>query len=60
MEIVVQRDGTVGDVRVLRSLGAGLEQRAIAAVKQWKFSPARRRGQAVDVVVEVAVGFTLR
>jgi len=60
MEIVVQRDGTVGDVRVLRSLGAGLEQRAIAAVNQWKFSPARRRGQAVDVVVEVAVGFTLR
>ena len=60
LEIVVRRDGSVGDVRVLRSLGSGLEQRAIAAVRQWKFSPARRRGSAVDVVVEVAVGFTLR
>lgn len=60
LEIVVRRDGTVGDVRVLRSLGSGLEQRAIAAVRQWKFSPARRLGSAVDVMVEVAVGFTLR
>ncbi len=60
MEIVVRRDGSVGDVRVLRSLGAGLDQRAIAAVKQWRFTPARRLGSAVDVLVEVAVGFTLR
>ncbi|MCC7186472.1 MAG: energy transducer TonB [Acidobacteria bacterium] len=60
MEIVVRRDGSVGDVRVLQTLGSGLEQRAIAAVRQWKFSPARRMGSAVDVMVEVAVGFTLR
>jgi len=60
MEIVVRRDGSVGEVRVLRALGAGLEQRAIAAVKQWRFSPARRKGVAVDVLVEVAVGFALR
>jgi protein TonB len=60
MEIVVRRNGSVGDVRVTRALGAGLDQRAIAAVKQWRFSPARRNGVAVDVLVEVAVGFTLR
>jgi TonB family protein len=60
MEIVVRRDGSVGDVKVIRALGAGLDQRAIAAVKQWRFSPARRQGVAVDVLVEVAVGFTLR
>lgn len=60
MEIVVRRDGSVGDVRLLRTLGAGLDQRAIAAVKQWQFSPARRQGTNVDVLVEVAVGFALR
>lgn len=60
MEIVVRRDGSVGDVRVLRTLGAGLDQRAVAAVRQWRFSPARRQGSAVDVLVEVAVGFALR
>jgi len=60
LEIVVRRDGTVGGVRVLHALGSGLDQRAIAAVRQWRFSPARRLGSAVDVLVEVAVGFSLR
>ena len=60
LEIVVRRDGSVGDVSVLRGLGAGLDQRAIAAVRQWRFDPARLRGTPVDVIVEVAVEFTLR
>ena len=60
LEIVVRRDGTVGDVTVLQGLGSGLDQRAIAAVKQWRFDPARRRGTPVDVIVEVAVEFHLR
>jgi TonB family protein len=60
LEIVVRRDGSVGDVTVLQGRGAGLDQRAVAAVRQWRFSPARRRGEAVDVIVEVAVEFTLR
>lgn len=60
LEIVVRSDGTVGDVRVLQGLGGGLESRAVSAVRQWKFAPAMRRGQPVDVLVEVAVEFTLR
>jgi protein TonB len=60
LEIVVRRDGTVGDVTVLQGLGGGLDQRAVAAVRQWQFSAARRRGEPVDVLVEVAVEFTLR
>ncbi|MGE3342565.1 MAG: TonB family protein [Vicinamibacterales bacterium] len=60
LEIVVRRDGSVGDVRVTRPLGSGLDQRAVAAVRQWRFSPAKRQGAPVDVIVEVAVGFTLR
>jgi periplasmic protein TonB len=60
LEIVIRRDGTVGDVRVLQGLGAGLEERAITAVRQWRFDAARRKGVPVDVLVEVAVEFTLR
>jgi TonB family protein len=60
LEIVVRQDGTVGDVRVRHSLGAGLEQKAIDAVRQWKFNPARRHGTAVDVVVDVSVEFKMR
>jgi TonB family protein len=60
LEIVVRRDGSVGDVTLRRGLGAGLDDRAIQAVRQWRFSPATRQGMAVDVIVEVAVEFTLR
>jgi TonB family protein len=60
LEIVVRSDGTVGNVKVMQGLGGGLDQRAIDAVRQWRFSPARRFGTPVDVMVEVAVEFKLR
>ncbi len=60
LEIVVRRDGTVGNVKVLKGLGAGLNDRAIQAVSQWRFSPAQRLGTPVDVIVEVGVEFKLR
>jgi protein TonB len=60
LEIVVRQDGTVGTVRMLQGLGAGLDERAISAVRQWRFDPARRKGIPVDVLVEVAVEFALR
>jgi TonB family protein len=60
LEIVVRRDGSVGDVRVLRGLDRGLDQKAIEAVRQWRFSPATRHGAAVDVIVDVAIEFKLR
>jgi protein TonB len=60
LEIVVRRDGSVSDVKLLTGLPHGLNERAIAAVRQWRFAPATRLGQAVDVVVEVAVEFKLR
>lgn len=60
LEIVVRRDGSVGDVKLIDSLPNGLNERAIAAVRQWRFSPAKRLGQPVDVIVEVAVEFKLR
>jgi protein TonB len=60
LEIVVQRDGSVGDVKVLQGLSWGLNERAVQAVRQWRFTPARRQGSPVDVIVEVAVEFKIR
>jgi protein TonB len=60
LEIVIRSDGSVGDVKVLRGLGFGLDERAVTAVRSWKFSPAKRLGTAVDVIVEVEVEFSLR
>jgi TonB family protein len=60
LEIVVRSDGSVGEVHLLQGLDAGLDRRAIDAVRQWRFNPARRLGTPVDVMVEVAVEFKLR
>jgi len=60
LEIVVRRDGSVGDVKILHGLDTGLNDRAVQAVRQWRFSPAQRLGTPVDVIVEVAVEFKLR
>ena len=60
LEIVVRRDGSVGDVRIVRGLGEGLDARAVDAVRQWRFAPAKRYGTPVDVLVEVAMEFRLR
>lgn len=60
VEIVVKSDGSVGNVKLLQGLGAGLDERAVEAVRQWRFSPAKRYGTPVDVIVEVAMEFKLR
>jgi TonB family protein len=60
LEIVIRHDGSVGDVRLLHGLGSGLDERAIDAVRQWRFSPATRQGAPVDVFVQVSVEFRLR
>ncbi len=60
LEVVVRRDGSVGDIRIVRRLDPGLDDRAIQAVRQWRFSPARRQGGPVDVAVQISVAFSLR
>ena len=60
LEVIVLADGSVGDVRVLRSLGYGLDEAAVRAMRDWRFVPARRQDVPVAVFVEVAMEFRLR
>ena len=62
VEAVVLPDGTVGDVRVVRSLDRnfGLDEEAIRAAKQWRFLPGTRFGEPVAVLVRIELSFTLR
>ena len=62
LEAVVLPDGTVGDVRIVRTLDRtfGLDQEAVAAVKQWRFVPGTRSGRPIPVIVSVELTFTLR
>ena len=62
LSVVVKKDGTVGDVQVRQSLDTefGLDDAAVAAMRQWTFEPARRNGEAVAVRVTVEMSFTLK
>jgi protein TonB len=60
LSIVIEADGRVAAVRLVRGLGAGLDERAMAAVREWQFAPARRLGTPVAVTVEAVVSFNLR
>ena len=62
LEAVVLPDGSVGEVRIVRSLDAvfGLDQKAIEAVRRWRFVPGTRLGQPVAVLVGIELTFTLR
>jgi TonB family protein len=57
--VVVGADGRPHDIRVQRTLGMGLDEKAIEAVRTWKFEPARLNGQAVAVQINVEVNFRL-
>jgi protein TonB len=57
--LVVGSDGRPRDIRIARSLGLGLDEKAIEAVKQWKFEPAMKDGHAVAVQINVEVDFRL-
>jgi len=57
--LIVDDQGNPKDIRVVRGLGYGLDAKAIAAVKQWKFHPAMKDGQPVNVQISVEVGFRL-
>jgi TonB family protein len=62
LECVVLPDGTVGDVKVIRSLDPvfGLDEEAVKAAKQWLFEPGTRFGEPVPVLVVLALDFNLR
>lgn len=57
--VVVGPDGKPHDIRVQRTLGMGLDEKAIEAVRQWKFEPAKKDGQPVAVQINVEVNFRL-
>jgi TonB family protein len=57
--LIVAPDGKPRDMRVTRSLGMGLDQKALEAVRQWKFEPALKDGQPVAVQISVEVNFRL-
>jgi periplasmic protein TonB len=57
--IEVDPSGRATNIRVQRSLGLGLDEKAIEAVKQWKFKPGYKDGRPVTVAATIEVNFRL-
>ena len=59
LEVVILAEGKVGEVRILRGLSAGLNERAIECVRQWLFAPGKFKGQPVAVLAVITVEFSI-
>ncbi|HSG00704.1 MAG TPA: energy transducer TonB [Vicinamibacterales bacterium] len=61
LEAVVLPNGTVGDVRITKSLDSqfGLDGEAVCAVKQWRFEPGTFDGAPVPVLITLILEFRL-
>jgi TonB family protein len=59
LSLIVGPDGKPREPHVIRSLGLGLDEKALEAVTQWKFEPALKDGKPVAVAINVEVQFRL-
>jgi TonB family protein len=59
VQAVIDRNGEVRDVKVLKGLGFGLDESATDAVKKWKFKPGTLNGKPVDVIFTLTVRFQI-
>jgi TonB family protein len=57
--LIVGADGLPRDIRITRPVGYGLDEKAIEAVKKWKFKPSTLDGHAVAVQINVELTFRL-
>jgi len=59
LALIVGPDGNPHDLHIMRSLGLGLDEKALDAVRTWRFEPARKDGVPVAVQISVEVNFRL-
>lgn len=59
ISLIVDPQGKAQNIRVVRSLGLGLDEKAMEAVAKWKFKPGMKNGQAVAVQATIEVNFRL-
>jgi TonB family C-terminal domain len=59
LEAIVDRDGSVAEVKVLRSVNPLLDREAVLAVKQWRYSPLVLNGLRERFVLTVMLSFSI-
>lgn len=56
---IIAPDGHPRDIRVQRTVGMGLDEKAVEAVRNWRFEPAMKDGHPVAVQINIEVSFRL-
>lgn len=59
LHVEIWEDGLAHNIRILRSLGCGLDEKAIEAIKKWRFAPSERDGKPVRTAAQIHVKFQL-
>jgi periplasmic protein TonB len=59
VSLIVTPEGTTRDIKVTKSLTSDLDQKAVEAVRKWKFKPATKDGQPVAVQISAEATFRL-
>ena len=59
LAVAISATGTVDAVKVVKPLEPGLDQKAVEAVQQWKFTPATKDGKPIAVQIPISIGFSL-
>lgn len=57
LELIINEDGSVSDVRVIKPLPFGLDQAAVEAVRQFRFEPATLSGKPIPVIYNITMNF---
>ncbi len=60
VQAIIDKQGSVTNVKVLKGLPMGLAEEAVKAIKSWKFKPATLNGKPVDVYYNLTVNFRLQ
>ncbi|HEY2842428.1 MAG TPA: M56 family metallopeptidase, partial [Bryobacteraceae bacterium] len=59
LQVVINEEGVPQDIKVIRPLGLGLDEKAIEAVQKWRFRPGMMDGKAVPVAANMEINFRL-
>jgi TonB family protein len=59
ISLIVDPQGRAQNIKVVRSLGLGLDEKAMEAVAKWKFKPGMKDGHPVSVLATIEVNFRL-
>jgi protein TonB len=60
VQAIIDKNGNVTNVKLLKGLGMGLDQAAIDAIKKWQFEAATLHGKPVSVYYNLTVNFRLQ